>query len=72
MKVKIYIETYPSKLLPQVLTGAEAKTFKMKTAKTKGTWFYYETTKTVSQVAAAFAAGGYALEDFPSVTFERG
>ena len=71
MKVKIYIETYPSKLLPQVLTGAEAKTFKMKTSKNNGTWFSYETTKTISQVVVAFAAQGYALEEFPSVTFER-
>jgi hypothetical protein len=71
MKVKIYIETYPATVTTEILTGAEMETWKMKTSKNNGTWFSYETTKTMSQVLFAFAAAGYDLSEFPSVTFER-
>jgi hypothetical protein len=71
MKVKIWIEAYPAGVTTRILTGAEMETFVMKTGKTKGTWFSYETTKTISQVIVAFAAEGYDLGEFVSVTFER-
>jgi hypothetical protein len=71
MKVKIWIETYPAGVTTKILTGAEMETWKMKTSKNNGTWFSYETTKTISQVIVAFATAGYDLEEFPSVTFER-
>ena len=72
MKVTIRIEAYPAGLTTKILTGNELETLVMKTGKTKGTWFSYETTKTISQVVVAFAAEGFDLDEFVSVTFERG
>lgn len=71
MKVTIFIETYPSGVTTDILTANEMKTWKMKTTKNKGTYFSYETDKTICEVHNAFAHLGYNLEDFVSVTFEK-
>jgi len=71
MKVKIYIETYPSRITTDILTGDEMKTWKMKTHDTKGTWISYKTDKTICEVYNVFANNGYNLEDFVSVTFKK-
>jgi hypothetical protein len=71
MKVTIFIETYPSNVTTDVLTANEMKTWKMKTTKNKGTYFSYETDKTICEVHNAFANNGHSLDDFVSVTFEK-
>lgn len=72
MKVKIRIKSYPAGLISNILTKNESETLIMKTGKTQGTWFSYETTKTIPQVVVAFAAEGYDLDEFVSVRFWRG
>ena len=77
MKVTIFIDflNYPSNvttdILTIILTANEMKTWKMKTTKNKGTYFSYETDKTICEVHNAFADKGHSLDDFVSVAFEK-